>query len=220
MRRHDRRAGDATPAANAALARLWRPRRVAHGHSGVNTYVYLVIHDGTVTGNVQFPIVALNAATGLSFPQDEAGALDTLATHRAEIAGYAGTHLALEGDGWPLQVVFTKHRVLEREAGSYAILEYAIEPPPAQRPNRLRIRFDGVTGTASEHEGLLIVKIGSGFGPVRTESERRLPLNAQQTTHDILVPPSSLLSDLRGAGSRVGAETRELVRRARKRLQR
>lgn len=199
------------------VTRLVTPARVASAHSGTHSYVYVVVDDATVTGNVQFPIADLTAAAGLSIPQEESAALAAIAANRAALEQYARSHLRFSGDP---TVEFTGVRVLERKAGSYAILEYRVHPQPDFDPREFVITYDGIMHAKDHHESIIVVKSSSGFGPLRTVQEKRIDGNPDQIEHRIAVPASTAWADVVGAGRYLSGEGKELVRRARKRLRR
>lgn len=193
------------------------PRLEAHAHSGTHSYVYVVVDGDRVEGNVQFPIGDLNHATGLAIPQDEVGAMEAMAGDMATIQAYAADHLTLSADGrsWPLD--FTGHRVLERKAGSYAILEY-VAGPGGHLPRRFTVAYDGIMEQNHHHEALVIVKTTTGLGRLRTETEQRIPVTAGTTSVDVTIPEASTVNDVKGAAQFVAATAKELLRRARKRM--
>ncbi len=195
------------------------PQRRAHGHSGTHSYVYVSVDDDRVKGNVQFPIGDLNEVTGLTIPQDEAGAMAAIAADVTTIQAYATDHLTLSADGrsWPLD--FTGHRVLERKAGSYAILEYAARPGGSV-PRRFTVAYDGILENDHHHEALVIIKTAAGVGKLRTETEQRIPVTAGSTNVEVTIPEESTANDVKGAAEFVAATSKELLRRARKRLRR
>lgn len=200
-----------------AIAGAAAPRRCAHGHSGTHSYVYVVVDGDRVEGNVQFPIADLNRITGLTIPQDEAGAMAAIAAAAATIQAYAADHLTLSASGrsWPID--FTGHRVLERKAGSYAILEY-VARPGGPVPRRFTVAYDGIVEQDHHHEALVIVKTAAGVGRLRTEDEQRIPVTSGSTSLDVTIPEESVANDVRGAARCLAATSKELLRRARKRL--
>jgi hypothetical protein len=200
----------------------WRaaaPRRRAHAHSGTHSYVYVAVDGDRLRGNLQFPIDDLNRVTGLAIPQDEAGATAAIVADLATIEAYAADHLTLSAAerSWPLD--FTGYRVLERKAGSYAILEY-VARPGGPIPRRFTVAYDGVVEQNHHHEAIVIVKTAAGVGKLRTESEQRLPVTAGATSLEVTIPEETLVNDAKGAVQFVAATSKELLRRLRKRLRR
>ncbi len=198
--------------------RAFAPRRIAHAHSGTHSYAYVVVEGAEISGNIQFPIGDLNEVLSLSIPSEEAGALAALREHRETIELYAAEHLAIGTGASIWSMAFTGLRVLERKAGSYAILEYRLSGAGDPVPRRFTIRYDGIIHAKPHHEAIVIVKTSAGFGPLHTVTEQRLPFSAATTAHDVTIPEASLVRNLSGAFEWVGSEARELTRRARKRL--
>ncbi len=199
------------------LATFVRPRTIAHAHSGTHSYVYVLIDEGTITGNVQFPIADLNEILGLSIPQDETGALEALRSHRDALEGYAAAHLTV-GDSWKIE--FTGFRVLGRKAGSYAIVEYRVQYVLGPEEREITVSYDGILHARHHHEAIVIVKTSAGLGPLRTETEQRFTCTPDATVHTVTLPPDSIQNDASGAVAFVEAEIKEYWRRARKRLRR
>ncbi len=201
----------------AAVRGVFAPSRFAHAHSGTHSYVYVVTENDAITGNVQFPINDLNAAAGLTIPQDEPGARSAIAANIDVITKYASSHLTLSSGDLPWDLTFTGHRVLERKAGSYAILEYAVSGI-APVPRRFTVTYDGLMEVDHHHEAIVIVKTAAGIGKLRTEDEQRIPVTAGTTRHEVTIPEESVVNDVKGAAESVAATSKELLRRARKRL--
>lgn len=212
-----------TPTAKRAALRrggLLRPCRTARAHSGTHSYVYVVIEDRSVTGNVQFPIVALNKAAGLTIPVDEPGALAAIDASLDEIHRYSLEHLSLHDDRGQWTLRFTGYRVLARKAGSYAILDYELAPRLDLVPRRFTVSYDGIVESDDHHEAIVIVKTSAGLGKLRTETDQQIPIAAGSTTHEVTIADESTVNDIKGAAAWIATNTRELWRRARKRLRR
>lgn len=200
------------------LARLARPTRSAHAHSGTHSYVYVEVDGAQITGNIQFPISDVNEVLGLSIPQQEPEALAMIRGHRSDLEIYAAKHLTIGTAGSPWSLAFTGYRVLERKAGSYAILEYRVGDALDPIPRRFTVTYDGVIHANPHHEALVLVKTSAGFGPLRTKTEQRFVHTAEATTHEVTLPDDSPMRDVAGAFDCLAAEGKELVRRVRKRL--
>ncbi len=201
-------------------SRRWRPRRVAHGHSGTHSYATVEVEGASVTGTVQFPISDLNVALGTELPMDESGAKQSILAARDRLEAYIGDHFSITdaGRSWP--VVFTGYRVLERSAFSYAIFEYRVPDLPTGVPRDFRVTFDGIIEATPDHEALVIVRTSAGFGPVRTKHEQRFLTTGGTTSHAVTIPADSWRHDASGATQHVVAQVKEYLRRARKRLRR
>ncbi len=198
----------------------WRPRRVAHGHSGTHSYAIVEIEGPTATGSVQFPISDLNGALGLDLPHDEEGAMQGILSAWDEFEAYIQAHFSVTDTGrrWPVE--FTGCRVLERSAFSYAIFEFRVPDTTPAVPREFRVAFDGILDTDPDHEALVIVRTSAGLGPIRTKREQRFATTRGKTNHEITIPADSWRKDVTGAGQRVVADSKEYLRRARKRLRR
>jgi len=201
-------------------AALLVPRRVAHAHSGAHSYVFVEVGDAFITGNVQFPITDLNEVLSLSIPQDEVGALAAMHERRDVIEGYAADRLSIGTGAASWAVAFTGHRVLERKAGSYAILDYRITSDLDPVPCRFTVTYDGIIHAKPHHEALIIVKTSSGIGPFRSVREQQLACTGGHTVQDVSLAEDSAWRDVTGAAEFITAGARKLLRTARKRLRR
>jgi len=200
--------------AHTALA----PRRMAHAHSGTDSYAYVVVSGQTISGNVQFPIADLNEVLGLAIPQDEIGALAETRANLPTIETYAHEHLVLGTGAADWTLVFTGQRILERKAGSYTILEYHIADRINPVPRTFTIWYDGIIHEKPERHALVIVRTFPGFGALRTVFEERIDYEAGSTYQDVVIPEESVGANLAGAAGSILAEAKDLARRARKRL--
>lgn len=207
-------------ALKVVAAELLAPRRLARAHSGTESYVYVVIGDHSITGNVQFPISDLNGVMGLSMPQDEQGALAGMAANRQAIEAYATEHLTIGTDGAEWAIEFNGHRMLQHKAGSYAILDYRTTQRLDPVPRSFAVSYDGIIHAREHHEALVIVNTSAGYGPLTTTTEQRLPYTAEQTTRQITIPEQSAWKDLAGAVGAATGSAKDLLRRARKPLRR
>ena len=194
--------------------------RVAHAHSGTHSYAYVVVKDGSVEGNVQFPITDLNDVLDLALPADQQGALEAMRHHRDAIEGYAAQHLTLSSNGQQWALRFTGHRVLERKSYSYAIVDYVIDEPFDAPLRRVTITYDGIVHANPHHEALVIVRTTAGFGPLQHKDDITLTISSDETTHDVSLPGESTWANVVGAARYVEAQARRLVTRLRKRVAR
>ncbi len=195
----------------------WAPRRVAHGHSGTHSYVTLHVGANELAGNVQFPVSALVGLLDTSIPTDEAGALAWLDANRGRFTDYVADHLTID-DGWRLE--FGAHRVLARPAYTYLIVDLRVDVPTGAVPSTFTVAYDGIIHADEQHEALVIIKTGAGFGPMRTLSERRIQTHVGATKHRITVVQSSAVGDVVGAAGYLGREAKDVLRRVKKRLTR
>ncbi len=202
-------------AVNSAI----RPTRVAYAHSGTHSYAIVEVEQGRATGTIQFPIAALNDALGLSIPLDETQGVAAIEAHRDLLDAYIADHFALRdrSGNWPVRI--TGHRVLERKLFSYAIFDYQVTDQPVV-PERFAMDFNGIVDVDAGHEGIAIVREHAGLGPLRSKREQRWPVTNGTTSFDIEVRPPSFATDASGAWQAIVENTREFVRRARKRLRR
>lgn len=198
------------------IAGVLAPRRVAHAHSGTHSYVTLHVGPGDLTGNVQFPATALDAALATSIPPDEAGAMTWLEANRDLFTGYVSDHLTID-DGWRL--VFGSHRVLARPAYTYLIVDLGVEVPTGVVPRTFTVSYDGIIHADPGHEALVIIKTSAGIGPMRTVTERRIETRAGATKHRITMSEPSPVHDAIGAAEHVARQAKGLFRRVKKRLQ-
>lgn len=200
------------------LRRILSPHRMAHAHSGVDSYVYVVFGDDGVTGNVQFPITDLNNAIGTDIPTSGDEVRYGVAENLRAIEKYALAHLTLAdvAGAWPLR--FTTYRTLVRSIGSYAILDYEVDRAFDTRPRSFTVTYDGIIESNGHRSGTVLVKWKQGLGPVATETEQRFVCTEASTSHVVTVGEDSLRNDVVGAASHVAATAKEYVRRARKRL--
>lgn len=206
--------------ARRGLRRVVAPRSAARAHSGVDSYVYVVVDEGGITGNVQFPIADLNAVLGLAIPHDDVGARNGTDENLATIQDYAAEHLTIGTGEVDWSLVFVGRRVLERKAGSYTILEYRVAERLDLMPRRFTVWYDGIIHAKPKRSALVIVKTSAGWGGLRTVTEERLPFAAGSTFRDVIIPEPSARRDLGGAAAFITARTKDLLRRARKRLRR
>lgn len=205
-----------TSAARSRGVIAFKPPRFAYAHSGTESYLYVKADDGSISGNVQFPVGDLNSVLGLSLPTEKAALTAAMASSSDQIESYAAEHVSV--GGWPLR--FTGHRALERKVGSYAILDYELTEIPNPIPRQFSIRYDGIIHSNHHHHALILVKTSAGIGPLQTVNEERFSCSEDQHEHVVTLPDESFGNDLGGAFTHVVAGGKEFVRRARKRLKR
>lgn len=193
------------------------PRLRAHAHSGSDGYVYVLVGDG-VSGHVHYPIADLNQILGLSIPSDEAGALSAVRADRAVLEDYTREHLVIGTGAEDWTLTFAGIRVLERKAGSYAIVEYEVKEALDPVPRRFTVWYDGIVHALPNRSGLVLVKTSSGFGRLVTEHEQAFSCAPGSTVFDVVLEPESPRRDLGGSFRFVTAQAKEYMRRARKRL--
>ncbi len=196
-----------------------RPTRVAHAHSGTHSYAIVEVEQGRAKGTIQFPIAALNDALGLSIPLDETQGVAAIEAHREVLDAYIADHFALRDPSGNWSVLITGHRVLERKAFSYAIFDYEVTDRPFI-PERFTMDVNGIVDFDASHEGIAIVREHAGLGPICSKWEQRFPVTSGTTSFDVEVRPPSFATNVSGAWQAVVENTREFLRRARKRLRR
>lgn len=194
---------------------LLRPRRTASAHSGTHSYVMLTVDRRRVSGSVQFPVHDLEHALGIELGADDDDLLVAVAARLRDIRAYATEHFSIQSEEGPWPIEYTGVRVLDRRAGSYAILDYNVHRAPQSRS--VTIDYDGLVNERAHHEALVIVRTYPGMGRMRTEHEQEFTFNAAHTSQHVVFPRSGA-SARTGAAKFLLAEAKGMARRAAKRL--
>ena len=197
---------------------LGRPRRSAHAHTGTHSYAIVEIDHAAVTGTVQFPVNDLNDVLGLSVPLAAAGAAQAIAENREAIDAYIDEHFSVSSGSSPWPVKLGACRVLERSKFTYAIFEYAVDPPMSEVPLTFSLNYDGIVAAKPSHEGMAIVRQHVGVGRLRSKSEQRWAVLPGKTSFTATVQPDSVATHVSGSAKCLVDTGREYLRRARKRL--
>lgn len=200
------------------IRRLLAPHLVAHAHSGTHSYVILSFEAKKATGSVQFPIHDLEHVLGIELAAGDDSLLVAVADRVRDLEDYAAKHFALRSEGGAWRIEYTGVRVLERQAGSYAILDYRVVDPP--RAASLTIDYDGIMHERDHHEALVIVRTSAGVGRMRTQVEQEHTFSATRSSTHVMLPEARTADEAAGAARFLLAEGKEVARRVGKRLRR
>lgn len=195
-----------------------RPRRVAHAHSGTHSYLILTVDGKRVTGSVQFPVHDLEHALEIDLGGEDDGLLAAVADRFRELREYAAAHLAIRSEEGTWAIDYTGVRVLERQAGSYAILDFQV--PDAPRARSVTIDYDGLLQERDHHEAQVIVRTYTGVGRMRTQREQEFTFSTTRSSAHVVLPEPGPSAAAAGTAQFVLAEAKEVARRVGKRLRR
>lgn len=163
----------------------------AEAHTGEQSYIYFEIFDTEIAGEVQIPVADINAATGLSIPEDETGMHTAIAANLDEIHTYILEHFSV-GDGvttWPIE--FHGWRVLEFPPGSYGIFEFELGRTFDQSPREFTVFFDAVLHQNPDRDALLIIETDWQSGTFQNEARGLLRYTPGSTTQVVSLAEAS-----------------------------
>ena len=185
---------------------------IAHAHTGTQSYVWVEVRERSITGAVEFPLIDLSEILNLDIPSSKSAGTAFVERNLASISNYADGHLSIAGDGKAWKLHFLRPRVFGHAGGAYVHIDYEARTD-GKRPPRLTITFDGIVESKPNHDALLIVKNGTGWGRLQKYEEETLAVDKNRLSHTISLMSPGWMSNLTAALS-------EGARRGRKRLMR
>lgn len=145
--------------------------QTASAHSGDQSYVFLEIYGDELEGTVHFPVEDLNEILGLDIPQDEEGATEAISANLGLIQTYASEHLAMGVNTTDWRIVYDGFEVLTPFAGTYAVLPFTVNEVFDPVPREFTVFYDGVIGTLSDKDALLLIEADTATGTYAKEQE-------------------------------------------------
>jgi HupE / UreJ protein len=179
------------------------PTGVASAHSGVQSYVYLSIHDDGLEGRVEFPAADLGRVLGIEFPAAADELLGVAEANDQSIRNYAAEHLTIgdAGSDWPLD--FEGVSVLDA-AGGYVLVDFTVDRVFDSAPRSFDVTFDGIIHDDPQKDALLIIENDFASATFDNESDFLLGFSAGQETQRVELESGSAWSSVaavRGLGT-------------------
>src|SRR6267143_1820665 len=125
----------------------------AHAHKASDSYLTLTTDGSSITGQWDVALRDLDQVISLDRNDDGNITWGKLRILQPEITGYATSHLRFSASGTALQIRVTELLVEEFSDGSYAVLRFALECPPAT--TALQIDYRAFFDLDAQHRGLM-----------------------------------------------------------------
>ncbi len=187
----------------------------AGAHSGKQSYVYVSIFSDSMEGRVEYPVLDLATALGITDIVERAGGIDDpsatpmlseaetrafVDTYQEQIRAYTAEHLAL-GDGttqWDLE--FGDLVVLVIEPSNYVQVHYRVTQTFDTTPRSFVVTYDGIIHQNPEKDALVIIENDWDSGTFGNEANPIAGLSVGQTMQTIELGSVSTVRSMTDVG--------------------
>jgi hypothetical protein len=164
----------------------------AFAHFPDQTYIYLQIHENSVTGHFEISTKDLDRVFGLDL---KAGlSREDLAPHLAKIQQYVSQNASFSSkESGNYRIRFTEPDILRAEAfGDFVLLKFELEGVK-NIPKKLNVKYEAFIKDISGHTALLIIEENKNTGLANNESMHSLEFSRGKTKQELSTTENLLL---------------------------
>jgi hypothetical protein len=155
----------------------------AFAHFPDQSYIYLQIHENSVTGRFEISTKDLNRVFDLDL---KAGLTkEDIAPHLAKFQEYVLQNASFNGEGGAYQIRFTEPDILRAEAfGDFVLLKFELEGVK-NVPEKINVEYDAFLEDISGHTALLVIEENKKTGISNNESMHSLEFSRGNTKQEL-----------------------------------
>lgn len=175
----------------------------ASAHSGVQSYVYVNIHDDGMDGRIEYPAADLGQVLGVEFPSDVDGLRRVVDDNLATIQAYTDEHLAIGVGGVEWDLDFDGADVLGA-SGGYVQIPFTVEQSFDSAPRSFDVTYDGIIHADPRRDALFIIENDFGTATFNNEAGHLVGFSTGLETQRIELDTASAVSSalaVRGLGT-------------------
>lgn len=145
----------------------------ASAHTTEQPYLYVFVEPERIDGRVELAIGDVDEVLGLDLTGNDVEIENALRRNRGLLIPYIADHLIIGHGGRPLDLTFGDVDLFREAPGSlaFAVVQFAVDNPPAEPPNTLDFTFDPFFSEISGRDGLLLHRGGYEAGDFVADKE-------------------------------------------------